>query len=262
MQCKGRIVSDVKGVGALSFEGGGSFHIPIRCDRMASDLCEQCQKRKGRTDTKVADMSGISLQGTHPSYLHGRIGEPIPFWSHIYDGAWFRLKIASGAIVSSDTMARAKAAAAKANEGVAEVEPEVQPVKGGKKAAGAGKGAPKAKKGVAVAPSEAALSVATPVAAISVAVPAPAPAPAKPKRAKKAAAPEPLETIQPIALLQGKPLEVDNIVHISVKQVEIGQRSVYLDSKTQKVYDLKCKYIGRYDTEKECITSFPDSDED
>jgi hypothetical protein len=152
-------------------------------------------------------------------------------------------------------MARAKAAAAKANEGVTEVEPEAQPVKAGKKAKAAPK--PKADPKAKAAPK--------PVEELTAAVAAPLQpaAPAKPKRAKKAAvAAEPLETIEPIALLQGTPLEVDNVIHISVKHVEIGQRSVYLDSKTQKVYDLKCKYIGRYDIEKECITSFPDSDED
>jgi hypothetical protein len=234
MRCKGRLVSDIKGVGTLPFENGGSFHIPLRCDRVADDLCEQCKKRKLRTDEKVAGIHGISLQGTHPSYLHGCIDEPTPFWSHIYDGAWFRLKVEEGSIVSSETMARAKAAAVAA--GVAAVEPVPLPT-GGKKG--------RKKAGTAVAPV----------------APVPAPTVTKaPKRAKKQLEPEALEPVQPIALLKGPPLEIENVIHIQVKRVEIGQRPVYLDSKTQKVYDLKCKYIGRYDTEKESIVSFPDSD--
>jgi len=253
MRCKGRLVSDIKGVGTLPFENGGSFHIPLRCDRVADDLCEQCKKRKARTDEKVAGIHGISLQGTHPSYLHGSIDEPIPFWSHIYDGAWFRLKVEEGSIVSSETMARAKAAAVAA--GVAAVEPVPLPTsgkKGRKKAVGAAGAAGAAAVSVAAAATTAtAVSAATSVTAVTTKAP---------KRAKKQLEPEALEPVQPIALLKGPPLEIENIIHIQVKRVEIGQRSVYLDSKTQKVYDLKCKYIGRYDTEKESIVSFPDSD--
>jgi len=213
MRCAGRLVSDVKGVGAIPFETGGFFHLPIWCDRIGEGgLCSACERRKERTDEKVAKMTGTSLQGTHPSYLHGLVTEEIPRWSHIYDGAWFRLKLSSGAVVSEENMARAKKAAAQLPvlEGGERVEPEPKP---------------------------------------------------KPKPKPRKIAPKKPEEVVPMAILQ-KPVEIDdeNVVRIEVKKVEVGGRSVYYDSRTQKVYDLKCKYIGRLRDDE--IVSFPDSDAD
>jgi hypothetical protein len=51
-------------------------------------------------------------------------------------------------------------------------------------------------------------------------------------------------------------------VEISVRRLELdGGRSYYLDTKKQKVYDMKFKYLGRYLAEKKEIDrGFPDSD--
>jgi len=191
-----------------------------------SGLCSGCEKRKERTDTKVAQITGTSLQGTHPSYLHGIVSEPVPFWSHIYDGAWFRLKVNGGAIVSEENMAKAKKVAA----GLPEL-PEA-PV---------ASEAPVRKKKVLVAATATATATATPAA--------------KPRKI----APKKIEEIAPMAALE-KPVEVHEVLRIEVKKVEVGGRSVYYDSRTQKVYDLKCKYIGRLREDE--IVSFPDSDKE
>jgi hypothetical protein len=222
MRCAGRLVSDVKGVGAIPFETGGFFHLPIWCDRIGgeSGLCATCERRKERTDEKVAKMTGTSLQGTHPSFLHGIVTEPIPRWSHIYDGTWFRLKLGGGAVVSEENMARAKKIAS------------------GLPATGD-------------APIETKLD--TKVDTTPNPKPKPAPKPRK-------IAPKKPEEVTPIASLE-KPVEVDdeNVLRIEVKKVEVGGRTVYL-SKAKKVYDLKCKYIGRLRDDE--IVSFPDSDAD
>jgi hypothetical protein len=151
-------------------------------------------------------MTGISLQGAHPSFLHGRVDEPIPIWSHIYDGHWYRLKISKGAIVSDTTMAKVRAAdtvKAKDVEKTNESIPE-------------------------------------------------------PKKIAKFKLKAKSTLVKPLAIVKGEPVEPETVVRIEVKKTEIGGRQVYLDSNTDKVYDLKCKYIGRRDADT--IVPFPDSD--
>lgn len=213
MRCLGRLVNDTKGTYCLPFETGGYFHIPIQCDRTADGLCTTCLVKKERTDSKVALMTGKSLQGTHPSYLHGLVTEPIPAWSHIYDGAWYRLKISNGSTVSDSNMAKAKAAAA----------------------------------AIGAAPE--------PVPVMTTAIVK------KPFKIKaKAVAKAVEEPMKPIATVKGDPVEPETVIRIEVKKVEIGGRLVLLNSSTDKVYDLKCKYLGRHDAENDAIMPFHDSD--
>jgi hypothetical protein len=197
-------VNDTKGTYCLPFETGGYFHIAIQCDRAADGLCSSCLVKKERTDAKVALMKGKSLQGTHPSFLHGLITEPIPIWSHIYDGTWYRLKISGGAIVSEANMAKAKAAAAPLPQTTETTGP-------------------------------------------------------KPVRKYKLKAKEDVP-MKPVAIVKGEPVEPETIMRIEVRRLVVGGRQVYLDSATDKVYDLKCKYLGRHDTENDAIVPFPDSD--
>lgn len=205
-------MNDTKGTYCLPFETGGYFHVAIQCDRTADGLCASCLKKKERTDAKVALMTGKSLQGTHPSFLHGLVTEPIPIWSHIYDGTWYRLKISGGAIVSDANMAKAAGL------------PQAV-------------GLPKA--------------VGLPQAV----------EPTEPKQVRKYklkakdAAP-----MKPMAIVKGEPVEPETVLRIEVRRVVIGGRQVYLDSATDKVYDMKCKYLGRHDNENDTIVSFPDSD--
>ena len=250
---------DTKGVGLLEFDnGGGVFHIPYRCEKMTrnGDLCEACETKEKKTMEKVAKISGSTIQGMLPSYLNGRVTEPIPFWSRLYDGAWYRLKISSGSTVSEDTMARARKAAAVAYEGVEVVEPQAMP----------GTRKPRAKKVVAVtaaapvvAPVVAPVLVAPPpVPAAPVAVAAAAPVKKAPRKAPKAK--EAVATVAAVATLDPVELPVEDTHEVYVRVVEVDERKLYLAPKKQKLYDLKFKYIGRLKDGK--IVAFPDSDAD
>ena len=262
-QCLGRLVRDTKGLGLLEFDnGGGVFHIPYRCEKMTrnGDLCEACETKEKKTMEKVAKISGSTIQGTLPSYLNGRVTEPIPFWSRLYDGAWYRLKISSGSTVSEDTMARARKAAAVAYEGVEVVEPQAMP----------GTRKPRAKKVVAVAVAPAvppAVAPAVPPAvapavAPVVVAPPPAPPPAPVKKAPRKApkAKEAVATVAAVATLDPVELPVEDTHEVYVRVVEVDERKLYLAPKKQKLYDLKFKYIGRLKDGK--IVAFPDSDAD
>ncbi len=57
---------------------------------------------------------------------------------------------------------------------------------------------------------------------------------------------------------------VEDVVEIKVRRLELdGGRSYYLDSKKQKLYDMKFKYVGRYSAAEGSIDrSFPDSDQE
>jgi hypothetical protein len=127
----------------LEFNEGGLFHLPIRCSAVAphGDLCDSCQAKEKKTQEKVREITGSTLKGVlpsyFPSYLMGRVTEPIPFWSRLYGGAWYAGKIESGCTVSEETMAKAKKAAATAYEGVETVAPQPIPGKGKTKIVGA-----------------------------------------------------------------------------------------------------------------------------
>jgi len=206
--------------------------------------------KEQKTAEKVKSITGTTIKGTLPSYLNGRVTEAIPFWSRLYDGAWFRLRIESGYTISEETMVKARAAAAKAYAGVETVEPEPMP--------GARKVRSKAKAPV-VAPV-AAPPVAAPVVAPVVAPVAAAPVAAPKKRAPKKVATTPTREAVAVVPTPSVELDVESVKKITVRKTEVEDRSVYLDPRTEKLYDLKFKYIGRLKDNK--IHSFPDSDQD
>ena len=250
-QCLGRLVRDAPvGVWMLTFEDGSKFHIPIRCNMMASngDLCDSCQEREKKTIEKVKSITGTTIKGTLPSYLNGRVTEPIPFWSRLYDGAWFRLRVESGYTVSEETMVKARAAAAKAYAGVETVDP--QPMPGARKVRA---------KAPAVAPAVP-IPVEPPIVAVAP-VPAPTPVPptrSRPRPPKKVVAP-PTEALACVPT-PWKELPVENVREITVRKIEVDGRALYLDSVKEKLYDLKFKYIGRLKDGE--VHSFPDSDKE
>ena len=277
-----------KGTWMLSFEEGGYFHLPIRCEQIArnGDLCLDCQVKEKRAQEKVRNITGTTIQGMLPSCLHGRVTEPIPFWTRLYDGEWFRLKMESGCTISESTMAKIKVAVDRAYEGVETVPPEPMPGKARKI---------RAKKGVVAPPppvpppppppqpeqtvkkvgrpkkviAEASV-VPTAVVPHAVAVPPPPPPPpevvgppvVKAKRApKRVSAPPPLPpTLCGIVHADTPPLHVENTYYIQVKKIEVDGRNLYYNSEKEKLYDLKFKYIGRLKDGQ--IESFPDSDAD
>jgi len=244
-QCLGRFVKDTpKGVNILSFEEGGLFHLPIRCEMItrSRDLCDNCTVKEQRTAEKVKAITGTTISGTHPSYLMGRVTDPIPFWSRLYDGEWFRLKIKEGYTLSEESMAKIKVAVAKAYDGVEQVAPIAKPSpdlnsqqsKTTKKSA-------KTK-----------VEVETALEQLPV-VSTPQPVPVK-KRA-------PVKHVQAAAKVEGI-LDVSehDVVQIKVRKQEVDGRMFYLDSKKDKLYDMKFKYVGRL--KSGAIVAHPDSDAD
>ena len=259
-QCLGRLVKDApKDVNMLRFENGqGLFHIPFRCELTAKggDLCDACQAREKKTQEKVAEITGTTIKGTLPSYLMGRVTEPIPFWSRLYGGAWYNLKIQEGCTVSEQNMARAKKAAAVAYEGVETVEP--QPMPGTRKT----KAKPKAKEAAVVASEP--LVVPQPVAVKK----------APPKKRQPKQTPVSAESpVMPVAVLAEptQELPVDSVREIRVRKLtrevrnlkgEVDRRNLYLGPKDKiYVYDKQFKYIGRL-KEDTIDEGFPDSDAD
>jgi hypothetical protein len=231
-QCYGRLIKEKY---RERFEGGGAyFHLPLRCERIVPDsagkLCASCVERERKT--KDAEEAGGKALHNHGPLMHGRIDEPIPYWSHLYDSAWYRLKVAGGAFLSKETMARVKAAVEKA-QGTIEVPaapaaPTDPPKRGRKPAtvpATAEKAAPKRTKKVEKAPAEK-----VPVLGV---------------------------------ILNPKPVEVEEIVEVEVEPITIEDHNYYIHWPTKKVYNMKCKYIGRLNSKERTIaTGFPDSDAD
>ena len=252
-QCLGRLVRDTpKGVWLLPFEnGGGVFHLPIRCEQIArnGDLCLECQVKEQKTEEKVKNITGTTIQGMLPSYLNGRVTEPIPFWSRLYDGAWYRLKMESGCSISGETMVKVKAAVLTAYDGVEAVEPEPMPGRARKVRA--------KKAAVAAAPV-----AAVPVAAAVAAVPVPQPLATKPRAPKRVVKPVTTAptTSAPLAMVPKgkKELPVENVYTVEVKKIEVDGRSLFYNSEKEKLYDLKFKYIGRL--KDGAVVAFPDSD--
>jgi hypothetical protein len=264
----------------LPFEGGaGWFHLPFRCDRMTKEgapfgLCLKCQDRKEKTDAKAAGITGTTMPGMLPACLNGIVGEPIPYWTRLIGSAWFNLKLEAGCRISEVDMARAKKAVVAAGLAGAEQPPPAPMPEGVKKRGGGRK-----KKDAAAPAAPAAQTIQTilnfPAAEEPVAPPPPppppaaaAPAPKKrgPKKAAGAAAAAAAPALDPlagpVALLRttGMPDPVEDILQIQVRSQEIDGRKVYVDSQKGKVYDLKFRSIGRWDTAADKIVPFPDSD--
>jgi hypothetical protein len=110
---------------------------------------------------------------------------------------------------------------------------------------------------VKAAPKRGKKVVVTPVAPVS---DEPAPLPEK-KPAKKRQPKAVTSTANPIGLVVSEMKEDVRVVDITVKKTSINDRTVYLGPK-DKVYDLKFKYIGRYNRSDDTIVSHPDSDAD
>jgi hypothetical protein len=109
MSCKGRNVSDKKDKYYLPFYDEDNnpvkkfYHVAIGCKNKAlknSDLCGICSEKE-QALSKYTIKNGVikNPNGSsicHPSLLHGRIDGPIPEWSHIEDGVWFKKMLQKG----------------------------------------------------------------------------------------------------------------------------------------------------------------------
>jgi len=206
----------------------------------SGDLCDSCAAKEAKTAEKVKEIRGTTISGPHPSYLMGRVTDPVPYWSRIYDGAWFRLKMESGCRISEENMVKAQKAVEKAYEGVTTVEPAPMP------------GGVRKIKAKAPAAVPAAVPAAAPAAV------AKAPEPAAPKR--RANVKKTVGGIEPRFRVEGPPVDISEhtVIHIKVRKVEVDGRQFFLDPKKDKLYDLKCKYVGRL--KDGAIVAHPDSD--
>lgn len=245
------------------------MHLPYRCQRFVKEgkdgLCDECWEKDQRSREKLQELSGMTVKGMLPSYLNGRADKPIPYWTRLVGSAWYRLKVSEGYTLSEANMARAKKAVVEAYgvaEPVAAPIPEGTRTRGKKKPMEATEPAPvpavvepapvpRLQKGKKKPATEVAPVVPAPAAA-----PAPAPAAKKRPAAKKVAAVEP-----PVAVLNtSTPQIVEDVMKIIVRKREIDDRTVYVDAKKGKVYDLKFRYLGRHDAKQDKIVEFPDSD--
>jgi hypothetical protein len=236
----------------LSFEEGGLFHLPLRCERVtrSGDLCDMCAEKNEKTKAKLVGITGRTIGGPLPSYLMGRVTEPIPYWSRMYGGEWYNLKIEEGCTLSEENMVKVKAAVEKAYDGVEQVAPETAPGKPRKVKV---KAEPKVKvKAEVKVTPEAPTEVTTKILENLPTVKA-VPAPKRRVNAKK--------QILPQAIVEGEmDISEYEVVRITVEKREVDGRSLYLDPVKDKLYDMKFKYVGRL--KEGAIVDHPDSDAD
>ena len=111
-RCIGRTVSDTIDKGKIAFyheeplKTKRYYHIPIQCDRTSkkdSLLCEDCQKKKSKLDSLDTKKR---INCDHPSLLHGTVNDPIPIWSHIEGGEWFKNMLSKGYSVEEREMGK------------------------------------------------------------------------------------------------------------------------------------------------------------
>ncbi len=278
MACKGRLASiELPGTKTpVSFERRPQdkkpilFSLPKACANVETldGLCAQCVERQQKTAAYVAKRDGKYV-ANQESLLHGRFGEPLPLWSHMFGSRWFcETQAEKGLVVpdivlaalpKSDThtpieMPRRKAVveegAAAAAAAAAAAPTEAKPKRPRKKAAAA-----------AAAPSEPDPEPSTQRSETATPAQEPTTQTVKPKRKF---APKLAPTATPaIGVLQPQPLGEVEVLKISVRKMTIDDRTVYLSTEKDKVYDLKFKYIGRYNRRDDRIESkYPDSDKE
>ena len=243
-QCLARRIKD-KEEARGRFQDGHRYFLEYRCANTVAkgqNLCATCGEWTQR---------GLKLKDPYRN-VHGLITQPIPEWSHIYEGPWYESKVALYGIPSDEQMARAKKAQGEAR---AQAEPVAVPV-----------------------------TVAEPVT-VSVPLTVPEAPVTKPKRKPKAEgetvkAPtkrkpktvpvtptveQPVVTVKAVEALE--PIkETFEVIPISVKKTKLNGKAYFLDTKKQKLYSVgsdgqPSQYVGRWNSEEEKVdTSYPDSD--
>jgi len=102
-RCIGRNVSDTIDKGRIAFyhedplQAKLFYHIAIHCDRTSekgNKLCENCIEKEKKLNSLTSKTKRMTVP--HPSVLHGTINDPIPLWSHIEGGEWFKNMLAKG----------------------------------------------------------------------------------------------------------------------------------------------------------------------
>lgn len=104
----GRLVDD-KQMGLFP-DGEHKFHLELRCKNDAfDDLCDKCENRTREP---------CNGHKSHPALLHGLMNEPIPYWSHVYGGPWYEIRVPKWGEPVEEQMVKAKKASEEAMKGV------------------------------------------------------------------------------------------------------------------------------------------------
>ena len=279
MQCIGRIPAKDE----VYFTSGPRLHrnkpllclLPKRCPQIATDtLCVLCTHKHGATLASI-EKRGAKYIPNQSSLLHGTILEPIPNWSRLYKGVWYLEQITKGYELSPDVFERAENAYNTTHKD-GECPPVEMPKKKDSDVAPV-----KAKRATkASVATVKPLEVVQPVEPIAPIEPVEPIKPVVKRMAKKTVSkvntvetvettpkstPKPLlKSVKPCVTHVGKisditPIIPSNVITVNVKKTTLDGRSVYINYKNDKVYDMKFNYIGR--SKNDAIdSSFPDSD--
>ena len=99
-RCIGRNICDRINKGKVPFYNKDPtaakryYHIAIQCVNSSikdSRLCQDCTDKEKKT--KTADIRNDRLYDSHESVLHDTMDKPVPLWSHIEGGVWFKSMI-------------------------------------------------------------------------------------------------------------------------------------------------------------------------
>ena len=112
-RCIGRNVSDTTDKGKIAFYHEDPlktklfYHIAIQCDRTSNKgtkLCLSCLEKENKLNSLTIKKNRMIVP--HPSVLHGTINDPIPIWSHIEGGEWFKNMLSKGYSVEEGEMGK------------------------------------------------------------------------------------------------------------------------------------------------------------
>lgn len=244
-QCFGRLVDD-KIFGYFG-DGKHKFHLELRCSRNAiagTKLCGKCHEKPRE------------LGKNHPVLLHGLIDEPPPPWSHIYEGVWYKAKVADYGQPSEEAMAKGKKAHLEATKGILEPVPLAAP-------------AP------APTPSPTPTPPVRNVSTNSFFVDSPKEESPKKKRGRKPTVVTPTVQAAPIEIVQTMAIESNELVLDTYEVIKITLRRFvhegtpyFMEPKKNKIYSVGAdsrpsSYVGRWNPRNRTIhTDIPDSDQD
>lgn len=245
-QCKGRSVSDVSNKYKIAFSNSNNlptkyYHIPIYCDNKSllnGNLCGKClEKERKLKSCSIVNNSLKCSSGrivSHPSVLHGLCDDPIPSWSHLENGEWFKSMLQKGyqRMPSKKEVIHDESLESKIKEEVTKL---------------TGKNNDKITQLMKLFPSL------TKTAALNYII----------KKKKPVTKNENvIESLQEkLYINPDKKDEIYEIVKIIIKPLIISNKKYYYDHVKDKLYDTELKYLGRY-KDGTIYTEFPDSDEE
>ena len=248
--CKARLTSESLSKGkAYFYNSDGSqsnyaYYLPLLCKKDSltnSNLCGSCTDKQHKLDKCTISKNNRLNGASHPQIIHGIIGEPIPLWSHIEGGEWFKKMIHKGykkevemvkqidKTKVNEVISNLKGTKNKMVDALIEKFPELTKHAASKCITEYNKNK---------------------------------------KEVNNTSNPSsnPIDNI--IDLLKTKLIidptkkeEVYDIVDLIVKPIKISGIDYYYEPNKSKVYTLDYKYVGRYDTKEEKLfTNYADSD--